>query len=210
MAVARGAPTNPRALGHDEATARFLAAVESLLADRSRSFTELSVEQLASAAGTSRTMFYKHFEDKGDLLTTLAGDVVDRLFAAAGDWWALRSGTTREDLRRVLTTIVEAHVPHRFVMQAIAETAAHDARVAARLRQALQGMTDRAAEYYAEGQREGFVRPDIDATRTAGWLAWMGERGFDQLTAPADAAERALLVDALTDVLWHALYVAPD
>ncbi|HEY5854151.1 MAG TPA: helix-turn-helix domain-containing protein, partial [Aldersonia sp.] len=48
-----------------------LAATERLM-ESGTSFTELSVDRLASEAGISRPTFYVYFEDKGDVLRRLA------------------------------------------------------------------------------------------------------------------------------------------
>ena len=57
---------------------RLLDATERLMADGA-SFTELSVDRLATEAGISRASFYIYFEDKGHLLRRLAGQVFDDL-----------------------------------------------------------------------------------------------------------------------------------
>lgn len=71
-----------------------LDATERLMADGA-SFTELSVDRLATEAGISRASFYVYFEDKGDLLRRLTGQVFDDLAAAAERWWGCRGVATR-------------------------------------------------------------------------------------------------------------------
>lgn len=53
------------------------------------SFTELSVDRLATAAGISRASFYIYFEDKGHLLRRLAGQVFADLADSANRWWSV-------------------------------------------------------------------------------------------------------------------------
>ena len=67
---------------------RLLDATERLMADGA-SFTELSVDRLATEAGISRASFYIYFEDKGDLLRRLAGQVFDDLAGRRRAWWGV-------------------------------------------------------------------------------------------------------------------------
>src|SRR5271168_2650179 len=65
---------------------RLLDATERLMCDGA-SFTELSVDRLATEAGISRASFYIYFEDKGHLLRRLAGQVFGELATSAERWW---------------------------------------------------------------------------------------------------------------------------
>lgn len=71
-----------------------LDATERLMADGA-SFTELSVDRLATEAGISRASFYVYFEDKGDLLRRLASQVFEDLADAAERWWGCPVAATR-------------------------------------------------------------------------------------------------------------------
>ena len=65
-----------------------LEATERLM-DDGTTFTELSVDRLASEAGISRATFYVYFEDKADLLRLLAARVLAELsrpHSAGGRW----------------------------------------------------------------------------------------------------------------------------
>ena len=66
----------------DQIERRLLDATERLMNDGA-SFTELSVDRLATEAGISRASFYIYFEDKGYLLRRLATQVFDDLIRAA-------------------------------------------------------------------------------------------------------------------------------
>ena len=72
---------------------QLLDATERLMADGA-SFTELSVDRLATEAGISRASFYIYFEDKGHLLRRLAGQVFDDLADAAERWWSVARAAT--------------------------------------------------------------------------------------------------------------------
>ena len=59
----------------DEIEARLLAAADKLLGE-GESYTEISVERLASEADLSRSTFYVYFEDKGDLLRSWLAQIL--------------------------------------------------------------------------------------------------------------------------------------
>ena len=189
----------------EEIRGRVLTALEAIL-DDGTSYTEMSVERLIRETGVARSTFYAYFEDKGDLLLGLAGDVVDELLAAAEPWLELRAGSTDDDLAEALRGFVETYVTHRVVLAAIAETAAHDPRVESFLAGRLDELVRHLAEHLAEGRATGFVREAVDPPATAVWVAALLERGLHQMLGPGrpDDVERA--VDGLSGLLWNALY----
>ena len=72
---------------------RLLAATDRLMGGGA-SFTELSVDRLATEAGISRASFYVYFEDKGHLLRRLTGQVFDDLADGARRWWDVAAAAT--------------------------------------------------------------------------------------------------------------------
>lgn len=192
----------------EEIRARVLTALESIL-DDGTSYTELSVERLIRETGVARTTFYAYFEDKGDLLLGLAGDVVDELLAAARPWLELQAGATEDELAEALRGFVECYVTHRVVLAALAETAAHDPRVESFLAGRLDELVRHLAEHFTDGRETGLVRSVVDPPATAVWVAALLERGLRQMLGPGrpDDIERA--VDGLSCLLWNALY-RPD
>lgn len=182
-------------------------AIGPLLDDGVR-FTELSVAQIVKRAGISRTTFYVYFEDKGDLLVALSEGAMSAVNEAGRRWWTLPPDADREQLRTALRGVVDVYVAHRSVMKAIAEVAAYDDRVSATLDRARRENQAGLQAHIEQGLAERFIRPEIDARRTAAWLGSMAERGFNQLIVPAgdDEAELDRLTDALTTVVWNTLY----
>jgi AcrR family transcriptional regulator len=184
---------------------RLRAAVEELMAG-GESYTELSVERIVRQTGISRATFYVYFEDKGDLLRSLAEDFIERMLQAAANWWELPADATKPDLRAALSTIFDAYVPHKLVMAAVVEVAAYDAALRSLFGDLLARTSSEVADHLTTGQAGGYVRADLDAQRTAAWLTWMAERGLYQLVAPATPAATERLLDALTDITWNTLY----
>jgi TetR/AcrR family transcriptional regulator, ethionamide resistance regulator len=188
-----------------EMRVRMLAAVERLL-DEGETFTEISVERLVSEANISRSTFYVYFADKGDLLQTLTQDLLGLMLAASRGWWSRIEEADYAGLRAGIGDLVETYGAHSTLMAAIVDTSAYDPGV----RDGFQGMLlagqQELAEQIVRGQEAGTVRADLDAERTAAWLAWMVEHGLHQLVRPAGEEEADALADALARILWHALY----
>src|SRR5712675_154027 len=86
---------------------RLLEATERLMRDGA-SFTELSVDRLATEAGISRASFYIYFEDKGHLLRRLAGQVFADLAESADRWWSVAWRHDPDDVRAGMAAIIES------------------------------------------------------------------------------------------------------
>src|SRR5712691_1339816 len=70
----------PTSAKRAEIEARVLEATEALLGEGA-SYTELSIERIATRAGISRTAFYFYFHDKRELLMRLTEEVAELLYA---------------------------------------------------------------------------------------------------------------------------------
>src|ERR1700710_2177587 len=104
---------------------RLLEATERLMRDGA-SFTELSVDRLATEAGMSRANFYVYFEDKGDLLRRLAGQVFGELADSAELWWGVAWRHNPGDVRAAMAGIIASYRRHQSVLVALNEMAGHD------------------------------------------------------------------------------------
>jgi AcrR family transcriptional regulator len=188
------------AIGHE-----LLAAFERLIAE-GETFASMSVDRLTTEAGISRSTFYVYFEDKNDLLSALAEEIIQGLIAAAEEWWTLTDDITRPRIDEALGGIVDHYVAHQAVMLAVAEAAATDLVARAQYSVLLAQTRDQFEAHILTGQRTGSISTEVDAHHAAGWLTWMTERGLGRLVAPASGESRERLVRALTDVVWNTLY----
>ncbi len=98
-----------------------------------RSYAELSVGAVMERAGLERTLFYRHFDDLGDLLLRAAGEAIEELWAAQVDLGAGRdgSGTHPEKIREAMRPPVALYERHGPLLRVLDEGAASDARIAA-------------------------------------------------------------------------------
>ncbi|MGH3371598.1 MAG: TetR/AcrR family transcriptional regulator [Nocardioidaceae bacterium] len=88
-----------------------LDSAERLLAERD--ITEITIDELTSGAGISRSAFYFHFESREAVVYQLAERVVAELYEAAGSWLDGQPGGWHPD-----------DVPEDAVRQALAATVA--------------------------------------------------------------------------------------
>ncbi|GAS96424.1 TetR family transcriptional regulator [Mycolicibacterium canariasense] len=185
-----------------------LEATDRLMADGA-SFTELSVDRLATEAGISRASFYIYFEDKGHLLRRLATQVFGELAEAAGRWWQVAGRHDPSDVHAAMSGIIASYRRHQPVLVALNEMAGYDAAVRDTYGELLAGITGQVARIIAEGQADGSIRRSLPVTATASSLTWMVERSCHQNLPAQPPSYDAELATALTKIVWGALYLKP-
>jgi AcrR family transcriptional regulator len=107
-----------------ESRERIVRAVELLV--RKRAYSELTVDEVMSEAGLGRTIFYRHFDDLGDLLMRSSREAIDELFEAQSNLVAARPG----DVRGALVAAAEVYQRHGPLLRCVREAAAVDGRIA--------------------------------------------------------------------------------
>ena len=187
---------------------RLLDATERLMRDGA-SFTQLSVDRLAGEAGMSRANFYIYFEDKGDLLRRLAGQVFGELADSAELWWGVAWRHDPDDVRAAMAGIIASYRRHQPVLVALNEMAGYDPLVSTTYRELLTGISRRLTRVIEDGQADGSIRAELPAATTASALSWMVERVCQQNLPHNPPEYDAELATSLTEIAWGALYLAP-
>jgi AcrR family transcriptional regulator len=186
-------------------TDRLLPVVEDLLR-RGDGFAAITVEQILTPSGLSRTTFYRYFGDKTELLIALAEPVLDSILVAAKrpfDFEAdLTMGRMEQELRRTMATYMQ----HLGLLGAMVEAATYDPRVRAKFRGVFDAVHEMLTSRLEDGQRSGYIRDDLPAWETAGWITWMAERGMSQLAATATDQGRDMLAQSLARLVWHGVF----
>lgn len=190
----------PASLQRDVVT-RLRAGAERLL-EQGQTYAEIQVDALVKEAGVAKSTFYVHFQDKNDLLRVLGGQVMQDLVDFDGAWWALPPDATKEQTHAALTLMYEAYGAHGALMAAIVEAAIYDREMKQQFETLMAGAIDATAAYLREGQRAGTVPSHLDAERTAFWLTWMLERGFNRLLPGRTGAARERSLQAMTHIIW--------
>ncbi|RAU96772.1 TetR/AcrR family transcriptional regulator [Mycolicibacter senuensis] len=208
MASVTRKPPTSRQQRREEIERRLLDATERLMGDGT-SFTELSVDRLATEAGMSRASFYIYFEDKGHLLRRLAGQVFGDLASGAERWWQVAARRDPDDVHAAMNAIIASYRRHQPLLIALSEMAGYDPLVAATYRELLTGISGRVARVIEDGQADGSIRRALPVAATASALTWMVERACQQNLPAQDSDYDAELSAALTEIVWGALYLNP-
>lgn len=185
---------------------RLLDATERLMAS-GNSFTELSVDRLATEAGISRASFYIYFEDKGHLLRRLTSQVFDDLAEGAELWWSVARRRESGDALAGMNGIIASYRRHQPMLVALNEMAAYDQRVGATYREVLTAISVRLAAVIESGQEDGSIRRELSAATTASTLTWMVERACQQNLPGRPQSHDAELASTLTEIIWSTLYL---
>jgi AcrR family transcriptional regulator len=186
-----------------EIEARVLEATEGLLGEGA-SYTDLSVERIATRAGISRTAFYFYFHDKRELLMRLTEEVAELLYAEGDAWWS-GEGDGAAQLDSALRKVIALYREHGVLLRAVVEAAAVDDAVAGFWR-ALVGRFIEASRRRIEAEQTAGRIVPMPADEVAFSLSWMTERAcYQRLVQGADLADDAFTA-GLVRIWTGALY----
>jgi AcrR family transcriptional regulator len=149
-----------------ETRALIVAAAEEAL--RTRRFREVNVEDVMEAAGLTRTIFYRHFDDLFDLVVSVARPAFQDLFALQ-EGILDEPGSDPERLRKALGPAVALFAEHGPLVRAVAEAAIFDDQVELLYRAALDRFTVRTARFLEQARG----RPAAELQGTARALTLM-------------------------------------
>jgi AcrR family transcriptional regulator len=124
------APTDRRARARhtrQESRERIVAAATELI--REGSYEGLSVGAVMERAGMGRTIFYRHFDDLGDLLLRASREAIEDLYDVHAP--LARSGEYTDVVGQAIVAAVAVFQRHGPLIRAITEAAASDPEVAA-------------------------------------------------------------------------------
>ena len=143
-------------LTREKTRARIIEAATELV--RVRSYAELNVGEIMDRAGIGRTLFYRHFDDLGDLLLSAGRDAIEELYEAQLALASTRATHDSDAIRQALEVPVAVYRRHGPLLRAVVEAAAADQLVAAgqeELRRRFDGLVEGTLRAMAEeGGRE--------------------------------------------------------
>jgi len=188
----------------DAAEEALLDAVEGLL-EAGHGYVELSVAEIAGAAGVARSTFYQHFADKSELLIRLASSRTADIFAAANDWVrgsGTDHGASRASLEDTCRRIVADYRRHVAVLDAVRAATGYDPVVADYWQRRIDVFVRGATEQLGAAQRVGRVDPDVDVRVLASLAAWSIERTVSQSVDRDNPEDDEALATGLARALW--------
>jgi len=190
-----------------------LDALERLLAEIP--LRELGVEEIAQAAGITRTRFYRYFGSKGEayaaLLERIAAEVLD-VYETPGSWWVRPPhASPRASLRETLARVLAVWFKHGHVLREASDMWNATPEVREHWRAAIDGLVDRTCAAIERERALGVAPAGPDARRLAASLNWQGER---LLFLSLIGAPGAMTADELVELgvfLWmRGIYLADD
>jgi AcrR family transcriptional regulator len=111
-----------------QARERIVAAATELV--RRTSYGDLTVDDVMREAGLGRTIFYRHFDDLGDLLMRSSREAIEELFEAQSNLVAARADDARGAVRGALAAAAEVYQQYGPLLRCVSEAAAVDERIA--------------------------------------------------------------------------------
>lgn len=193
---------NRRRAERRNARSRLLDAAHQLLEERG--WTDITLEEITTAAEVPRTAFYRYFEDREHLLSVMLDEVGFEVGHSGDPWWT-SSEDPVADLHTGLRGLTDLFAEHGRLIQAVADTAPHEPGIAerhAKLAENLIAATTARIEKDIAAGRTHLTEPHevaIALTRmTESYLlASFGKAPFPHL----DAVTRAM-----TDIWTRTLY----
>ena len=176
------------------------------LLEEGRTFKDLTVDELARAAGLSRTAFYFYFPGKSEALMSAAAELAEETAAEADRWWH-GEGRPEELVRVALEGIVRVYVRHAAVLRTAVEVTTYDPAFAVFYNQLMERFVHATADQLRRDREAGLLRDNVDPDSVAESLVWMVERCNNVFLGGQGRSPDAH-VKALTNVWVHALY--PD
>ncbi|HZD02928.1 MAG TPA: TetR/AcrR family transcriptional regulator [Actinomycetes bacterium] len=186
----------------EESEREILDAAERLL--RERPFRDLTVDDVMTAAGQSRTTFYRHFGDRQELLIRLLSDLAGRLYETAGAWLGGGENPRAESLQafELLIRVYEQHGP---LLRAIAEAANHDQEIEQAYTRLVQLFVDATVARLERDQAAGrLFLPYLRDMAIA--LVWMSERYLTLTFGQPGAGDHDTAVTVLHTIWMRAVY----
>jgi len=185
-----------------------LEAAESLLAERS--FGEISVDELARAAGISRPNFYFYFGSKEDVLLALVDRIAEGLMQQSVEIAERLSSDPRAAFEAAIAATARAWREHPAVARAAVETWGSVPRMGELWDRIITWFVDVLTPAISAEQKSGHAPvSEASARNLANALVLMNERCF---YAAAIGSEVALpegeIVPTLAEIWMRAVYGA--
>ena len=188
-------------LSRQESRGRIVTAATELV--RRRSYSELSVDAVMERAGIGRTIFYRHFDDLGDLLMRAAREAIEELYEAQVRLAETRAADDPGAVREAIKPAVLAYAKHGPVLRAISEAAAGDEEIAARYAAMRVQFDDLVEQTLLEmGAPTNGSSPPVSETAHA--LNGLNERYLLDAFGREPRVSTETAVDTLTDI-WSAV-----
>lgn len=185
-----------------EVEERLREAITSLAAEST--FRDLRVEEIAAAAGLSRSAFYFYYPGKLELLLDAVQRISEELFEQADRWYS-GSGDSKVMIVEVLRGNVSTWARHSDLLRMATEAAAYDEEIGVYWRGLVDRFVQGVAGRVRRDQEDGVAAPEIDPDGCAEILIYASEVYFLRNVA-RDGGSPEAAVEALAPVWLRTLY----
>jgi AcrR family transcriptional regulator len=188
-------------LTREQSRERIVAAAAALV--RSTPFAELTVDDIMREAGFGRTIFYRHFDDMGDLLMRAGREAIEELLDAQIAFSQARMGDGPEVVRSAIEPAVSVYERHGPLLRAISEAAGVDDRIAT----GQDAIRERFRELVEQALRASgglTIDPSADLGEVARALNLMNEKYLLDTFGGEPRASAETATETLT-AIWLAL-----
>ncbi|MBB2947793.1 AcrR family transcriptional regulator [Actinoplanes lutulentus] len=156
-------------------------------------YESVSIDDLARAAGLSRTGFYFYFRTKGAVLTALMSRYWETL--GASHVWFDSDGPSRELLREQLRSSAYLWREHAGVMKCAPTAVATSSELRDFMTRVKSRQDERASDKISRDQRDGTATTSIAAPRLAEMISAIRDARYTQLANASDADLEAAVED---------------
>ncbi|WP_073392516.1 TetR/AcrR family transcriptional regulator [Jatrophihabitans endophyticus] len=191
-----------RMLRRDQARQSLLDTTHGLL--ERRPWPEITIDDITTGAGMSRTAFYQHFGDRQHLLLTLFGALAEDL-AHVGDTWMHGGEDPAAEHRASLAALTNLYLEHGRLLQAVFDAAVSEPDVAAAYEQLAAGIVAATADGIRRDVANGHTQVD-DAEEMSRALSAMMERYLLRSFGRRPFADPAAVTATLATVWTRTLY----
>lgn len=168
-----------------------------------KGYHQTAISDIAKRLGIGHGTFYRHFQNKRDILEHVIDDVTTKVIQVLSEENAPNASATLEDYRGQISRIAERLIPILIENPGIArlmlfEATSIDPEMTQRLMTILDWVGRLIASYMENGVKLGFFRADLDTEATGHAITGMIMMNFIRfLNTPDDRAGLQKLVDAV-------------
>jgi AcrR family transcriptional regulator len=171
-----------------------------------KGYRATTIRAITSRASTAQGTFYLHFENKEDAFGAVLAEVWQELLSMV-DWeW---EGDPIKITRSAVRSVIAVVASHPGISRALLEGALDNETIEQRWMTSRAVLIERIAELISQEQKAGRARacdPFLVAHALGAMAEWTALNRYALGREPAGAPDLDALVDAVTDVWYHAVY----
>jgi AcrR family transcriptional regulator len=171
-----------------------------------RGYRATTIRAITSRASTAQGTFYLHFENKEDAFGQVLAETWAELYSMVRWEW---EGDAREITRSAVRSVLQVVVLHPGLSRALLEGALDNEAIERPWMASRVVLIERIAELISREQRRGRARafdPLLAAHALGSMAEWTAMTQFALAPAGAETPDLEAVVDAVTDVWFHAVY----